>query len=342
MKNSLKNFSYEEIQNWAKAQGLRSFVGKQLFEWLFDKKVRSASEMRNIKKEVRDLVDRSGEIDLLKNESHEISPDDNSEKFLFRCLDGHALETVLIRSPQRTTLCISSQIGCAMGCSFCRTSGMGLVRNLSSGEMLEQFIQVSRMTRDPITNVVFMGMGEPFDNYEQSIKAAVVLNHEKGPNIAARRITLSTAGLVPRIRDFARLPYQFRLAVSLNAADNAKRNALMPINRRYPIEELLQAAKYYTDISNRHITFEYVLIRGINDSPGDAAELRKKLTSIPCKLNIIPFNETGSSFRRPTDAEVRDFISLLDDVNFAVTLRNSGGRGIHAACGQLYHEERRS
>ncbi|MFO7841303.1 MAG: 23S rRNA (adenine(2503)-C(2))-methyltransferase RlmN [Fidelibacterota bacterium] len=342
MKNSLKNFSYEEIQNWAKAQGLRSFVGKQLFEWLFDKKVRSASEMRNIKKEVRDLVDRSGEIDLLKNESHEISPDDNSEKFLFRCLDGHALETVLIRSPQRTTLCISSQIGCAMGCSFCRTSGMGLVRNLSSGEMLEQFIQVSRMTRDPITNVVFMGMGEPFDNYEQSIKAAVVLNHEKGPNIAARRITLSTAGLVPRIRDFARLPYQFRLAVSLNAADNAKRNALMPINRRYPIEELLQAAKYYTDISNRHITFEYVLIRGINDSPGDAAELRKKLTSIPCKLNIIPFNETGSSFRRPSDAEVRDFISLLDDVNFAVTLRNSGGRGIHAACGQLYHEERRS
>lgn len=342
MKNSLKNFSYEEIQNWAKAQGLRSFVGKQLFEWLFDKKVRSASEMRNIKKEVRDLVDRSGEIDLLKNESHEISPDDNSEKFLFRCLDGHALETVLIRSPQRTTLCISSQIGCAMGCSFCRTSGMGLVRNLSSGEMLEQFIQVSRMTRDPITNVVFMGMGEPFDNYEQSIKAAVVLNHEKGPNIAARRITLSTAGLVPRIRDFARLPYQFRLAVSLNAADNAKRNALMPINRRYPIEELLQAAKYYTDISNRHITFEYVLIRGINDSPGDAAELRKKLTSIPCKLNIIPFNETGSSFRRPTDAEVRDFISLLDDVNFAVTLRNSGGRGIHAACGQLYHKERRS
>ncbi len=342
MKNSLKNFSYEEIQNWAKAQGLRSFVGKQLFEWLFDKKVRSASEMRNIKKEVRDLVDRSGEIDLLKNESHEISPDDNSEKFLFRCLDGHALETVLIRSPQRTTLCISSQIGCAMGCSFCRTSGMGLVRNLSSGEMLEQFIQVSRMTRDPITNVVFMGMGEPFDNYEQSIKAAVVLNHEKGPNIAARRITLSTAGLVPRIRDFARLPYQFRLAVSLNAADNAKRNALMPINRRYPIEELLQAAKYYTDISNRHITFEYVLIRGINDSPGDAAELRKKLTSIPCKLNIIPFNETGSSFRRPSDAEVRDFISLLDDVNFAVTLRNSGGRGIHAACGQLYHKERRS
>ncbi|MDZ7795720.1 MAG: 23S rRNA (adenine(2503)-C(2))-methyltransferase RlmN [Candidatus Marinimicrobia bacterium] len=281
MKNTLKNLSYEEMQNWASAQGLKAFVGKQIFEWLFDKKVSAASEMLNIKKEVRDLVDRSGAINLLKNESHELSADDGSEKFLFRCLDGEALETVLIRSPQRSTLCISSQIGCAMGCSFCRTSGMGLIRNLSSGEMLEQFIQVSRMSRDTITNVVFMGMGEPFDNYEQAIKAAVVLNHEKGPNIVARRITLSTAGIVPRIRDFARLPYQFRLAVSLNAADNAKRDALMPINRRYPVEELLQAAKYYTDISNRHITFEYVLIRGVNDSPADAAELRKKLTPFP-------------------------------------------------------------
>ncbi len=338
MKKSLKDLSYEEIQDWATAKGLKAFVGRQIFRWMFDKKVSSASEMRNVSKPVRDLVDKSGDIKLLETEKHEKSPDDSTEKFLFRCRDGQAVETVLIRSPRRNTLCISSQVGCALGCVFCRTADMGFIRDLSSGEMAEQFIQASRISGEHITNVVFMGMGEPFRNYDASIRAAVVLNHEKGPNIAARRITLSTSGIVPRIREFAQLPYQFKLAISLNAGDNAKRDLLMPVNRRYPLPGLLEAAKYYTDVSNRHVTFEYVLIRDLNDGPEDAEALKNRLTSIPCKLNVIPFNETGGGLERPSDSDVKRFLSYLENVNFAVTLRNSGGRGIHAACGQLYHE----
>ena len=341
MEKSLKDLSYEEMQDWAKAQGLKAFVGRQIFEWLFAKNVRAASEMRNVKKEVRALVEKRGHLDLLEPEHHETG-DDGSEKFLFRCRDGHALETVLIRSPRRATLCISSQIGCAMGCTFCRTADMGFVRDLSPGEMVEQYLQAARITGENITNVVFMGMGEPFNNYEASIRAAVLLNHERGPNIAARRITLSTSGIVPRILDFARLPYQFKLAISLNAADNEKRSALMPVNRAYPLEEVLNAAKYYTDTTNRHVTFEYVLIRDVNDGSGDAAALRKILTPIPCKLNVIPYNETGGGLKRPGSKDVERFLGYLEEVNFAVTLRNSGGRGIRAACGQLYHEEGRS
>ncbi|MBW6458362.1 MAG: 23S rRNA (adenine(2503)-C(2))-methyltransferase RlmN, partial [FCB group bacterium] len=267
------------------------------------------------------------------------SREDGSEKFLFQSLDGHKLETVLIPGAERNTLCVSSQIGCAMACTFCRTADMGFVRDLSSGEIVEQFLLVKRITGKHISHVVFMGMGEPFNNYRQVIKAAVILNHEKGPNIAARRITLSTCGIVPRIMELAHEPHQFKLAVSLNASTDEKRSVLMPVNKAYPLKALLAAVKYYTDTTNKLVTFEYVLIRDVNDANEDARQLKEKLSFIPCKLNIIPYNETGGRFRKPDDARVASFISGLGETHFPVTLRKSGGQDIGAACGQLYAQE---
>jgi 23S rRNA (adenine2503-C2)-methyltransferase len=339
MNDSIKNMDYAEIQDWALDKGLKPFVGRQLFEWIFGKNVGSPGEMSNISLPVRTMVEKQGPFLLLELHDRRISHTDGSEKFLFRCRDGHKLETVLIPSAGRNTLCVSSQIGCAMGCGFCRTAEMGFVRDLSSGEIVEQFLTVKRISGKNITHVVFMGMGEPFNNYHAVLKAARILNHEKGPHIAARRITLSTCGIVPRIRDLAHDPAQFKLAVSLNAASDEKRNMLMPVNRAYPLKELLAAVKYFTDTTHKLVTFEYVLMRDVNDGNEDARLLAEKLRSIPCKLNIIPYNETGGHFRRPDDARVALFISRLGDTHFPVTLRKSGGQDIAAACGQLYAQE---
>lgn len=342
MKNSIKNLSFEELQDWAVMKGLKPFTGRQIFEWIFAKSVFETAEMKNIAKTTRSLIDEAGPLALLRPDKHEVSADDSSEKFLFTCLDGQSLESVLLISGSRHTACVSSEVGCAMGCTFCRTGEMGLIRKLSSGEIVEQVQRIQQLSGKMISNVVFMGMGEPFSNYDEVIKAALILNHEKGLRIGARRITISTSGIVPRMLDFARLPYQFKLAVSLNAATNGKRDTLMPVNRSYPLEALFDAARAYTEITGKHITFEYVLIKGVNDSAEDARALTKALRTIPSKLNIIPYNETDGPYKRPDEKDIRNFISHFEEVPFAVTLRYSGGRGIRAACGQLYHEARRS
>ncbi len=341
MINTLKNYSYEEMQAWAVENELKPFVGRQIFEWLFDKGVSSSVEMLNISKKIRDKIDELGTLNILELSQRNISEEDGSEKYLFTCYDGHSIETVLLRSGNHFTLCVSSEVGCAMGCAFCKTGEMGLLRKLETAEIVEQFIQVKRLSEKKISNIVFMGMGEPFNNYDSVIKAAIILNHEKGPNIGARHITLSTSGLVPKIKEFAHLPYQFKLAVSLNASDNNQRNEIMPVNRRYPLHELLAAASYYTHVTNKLLTFEYVLLKGVNDSSSDAYRLVEKLSHIPCKLNIIPYNETDSKFKRPEEKDIKKFVSFFHDVPFPVTLRYSGGRGIKAACGQLYHESKK-
>ena len=339
MNFGIKNYSYEELQEWAVSNGLKPFVGRQIFEWLYQKGVHKTAEMLNISKSAREMIDKQGPLILLDLEKQELSQSDGSEKYLFRCQDGEAIETVLLQSGQHYTLCISSEIGCAMGCRFCRTGDMGLKRKLNAGEIVEQVLQSRKVSDKKISNIVFMGMGEPFNNYDEVIKAAVIINHDKGINIGARHITISTSGIVPKIREFAHLPFQFKLAVSLNAATNSKRNELMPVNRRYPLEDLLDAAKYYTIVTNKLLTFEYVLLKGVNDSSKDAYALIDKLSSIPCKLNVIPYNETDGRFERPNERDIHHFLSYLENVPFTVTLRYSGGRGIKAACGQLYQEE---
>ena len=338
MINSIKNLDYEEIQEWAVTKDLKPFVGRQIFEWIYQKGVHSSPEMLNISKNVRDIIDAEGPLVLLDLETQEMSDDDSSEKFLFRCKDGYAIETVLLRSGNHYTLCVSSEIGCAMGCTFCKTGEMGLKRKLQSGEIIEQVLLARRISDKKISNIVFMGMGEPFNNFDEVIKAAIILNHEKGLNIGARHITVSTSGVIPYIREFAHLPFQFKLAISLNSANNIKRSELMPINSSYPLEDLLSAAKYYTIVTNKLITFEYVLLKGVNDTAKDAHELIEKLSSIPSKLNVIPYNEIDDCFQRPSEKDIHRFLDYLENVPFAVTLRYSGGRGIRAACGQLYHE----
>ena len=338
MINTIKNFDYEEMQEWAVVKGLKPFIGRQIFEWIFQKGVHSTAEMHNVSKNVKEIIDAEGPLILLDLETHEISDDDSAEKFLFKCKDGYAIETVLLRSGNHYTLCVSSEIGCAMGCTFCKTGEMGLKRKLQAGEIVEQVLLARRISDKKISNIVFMGMGEPFNNYDEVIKAATIMNHAKGLNIGARHITISTSGVVPYIREFSHLPFQFKLAISLNSANDTKRSELMPINRSYPLEDLLSAAKYYTIVTNKLITFEYVLLKGVNDTAKDAHELIEKLSSIPSKLNIIPYNEIDDRFKRPGEKDIQRFISYLEDVSFAVTLRYSGGRGIRAACGQLYHE----
>ncbi len=338
MINTIKNLDFEEIQEWAVAKSLKPFVGRQIFEWIFQKGVHSTAEMHNVPKSVKEIIDAEGPLLLLDLETHEISDDDSSEKFLFKCKDAYAIETVLLRSGNHYTLCVSSEIGCAMGCTFCKTGEMGLKRKLQAGEIVEQVLLARRISDKKINNIVFMGMGEPFNNYDEVVKAATIMNHAKGLNIGARHITISTSGVVPYIREFAHLPFQFKLAISLNSANDTKRSELMPINRRYPLEDLLSAAKYYTIVTNKLIFFEYVLLKGVNDTAKDAHELIEKLSSIPSKLNIIPYNEIDDRFKRPGEKDIQRFLSHLENVSFAVTLRYSGGRGIRAACGQLYHE----
>ncbi len=334
----IKKYDYEELQEWAVDKGLKPFVGRQIFEWIYQKCVHSTTDMHNISKSIREIIDSEGPLTVLELEKHEISENDSSEKYLFRCYDGEAIETVLLQSGHHYTLCVSSEIGCAMGCTFCRTGDMGLKRKLNAAEIVEQVSQVRKISDKKISNIVFMGMGEPFNNFEEVIKSAKIMNHEKGLNIGARHITISTSGIIPRIREFAHIPYQFKLAISLNSANNIKRNELMPVNRRYPLSDLLSAAKYYTVVTNKLLTFEYVLLKGVNDSSRDAHALIDKLSSIPCKLNVIPYNEIDERFKRPDEKDIHQFLSYLDNVPFAVTLRYSGGRGIRAACGQLYHE----
>jgi 23S rRNA (adenine2503-C2)-methyltransferase len=340
MNNSMKNLSYEEIQDWAVGKGLKPFVGRQIFEWIFQKGIRSIEEMRNISLPAQKILEDEAPFNVLELQEHEIA-DDNSEKFLFKCLDGHSIETVLLHSGNHFTLCISSEIGCAMACTFCKTGEMGLIRKLETSEIIEQVLLAQTISEKKVSNIVFMGMGEPFNNYDAVMKAAMIINHEKGLNIGARHITLSTSGVIPRIREFAHVPYQFKLAISLTSAINQKRSELMPINRRYPLDELFTAARYYTQVTNKLVTFEYVLLKGINDGARDAHALIDKLSAVPCKLNIIPYNETDSKFQRPSENDIKRFVGYFEGVQFAVTLRYSGGRGIHAACGQLYHESKR-
>jgi 23S rRNA (adenine2503-C2)-methyltransferase len=236
---------------------------------------------------------------------------------------------------KRFTLCISSQVGCPIDCKFCATGTMGLLRNLSVGEMIDQVLAVNRLSGERVTNVVVMGMGEPFLNYENLLSACALLCDEEATNLAQRRIVISTSGLIPKIMRFANEGHKYRLAISLNATTDEVRTRLMPLNKKYPIAKLLEAARAYVRASGNRITFEYVLMAGINDTPDDSARLRTLLTGIDCKVNLIPFNAVDGAFQRPSFQVIEDFFNHLKTAPFPVTVRWSKGDDIDAACGQL-------
>jgi 23S rRNA (adenine2503-C2)-methyltransferase len=340
-KVNLRSLSKDEICLFVKGQGLPKFRAEQLIHWIYEKYVTDLAEITEFSAELRKKMKSVAFIPNLRIVSRLISAD-GTEKFLFSLEDGKKIESVLIPDDGRLTLCISSQVGCAMGCLFCLTAKSGLVRNLKSYEILDQIISVNRLIRPKkVTNIVFMGMGEPLANFDEVVEALWRIIQFLG--ISKRRITVSTAGIVPKMLLLPQKAPEINLAVSLNATSDEIRSKLMPITKRYPMKSLIDVCRRYPLRPGRRLTFEYVLIKGENDSPGDAIRLAKLLKGIPCKINLIPFNPyPGSDLKRPSDQEVLAFQKILLRNNIRALIRQSKGQDILAACGQLrgrYQEE---
>jgi 23S rRNA (adenine2503-C2)-methyltransferase len=336
---NIKSFGYDEVRKRLTALGLPSYRADQVRRWIYQQQVRSFDEMSNISKHERALLSSLFEISALRILAEESSADGTS-KLLFGLEDLHTVESVLIPDENRLTLCISSQVGCRQACRFCLTGGRGFVRNLHAWEIADQVLEASYRLRTrsafPITNIVLMGMGEPLDNITEVIASLRLITDDTGLGISPRRITVSTSGLVPGMDRLAASGLKVNLAVSLNASTDDVRDRIMPVNRSYPLRELLAACRRFPLDNRRRITFEYVLLGGVNDAPDDAERVARLLKGIRCKVNLIPFNPfPGSSFKRPSKDSVRRFQQILLGHHYTAPVRESRGRDISAACGQL-------
>ena len=331
-KVDLKNFTLEELEAFILGYGKERFRAKQIFKWIYQKDVSDFAAMTNLSKEFRTQIAARTFVSDLVTEAVETGSD-GTRKYLFRLADGACVESVLIPDEDRNTLCISSQVGCAMACRFCLTGAFSLTRNLTAAEIVNQVCSVKRDSQ--VRNIVFMGMGEPLNNLENVVRALRILGSPDGLQLSNRRVTVSTSGLVPEMEQLARA-VTVNMAVSLNATTNEQRDLLMPVNRKYPIETLLSACRTLPLPGRRKITIEYVLIKGINDSLDDAKRLVRLLSDIPTKINLIPFNEhEGCDFHSPDQKNVDQFHSHLLAKHFTVITRSSRGGDISAACGQL-------
>ena len=333
MKN-IYDLTYEEMEEYFLNIGSKKFHAMQLFTWLYEKRVESYSEVTNIKKELLDNISMDYSIDRLKIVS--IEEDVDVSKYLFELYDGEHIEAVLMRHDYGNSVCISSQVGCNMGCKFCESGRRKKVRNLETYEMVLQILMIEKLLGERVSHVVVMGIGEPFDNYDNLCRFLKIINHPKGLAIGARHITVSTCGLVPKILEFSDFPLQINLAISLHAPNNEIRNKIMPINKAYPLEKLIPALKTYLERTNRRITFEYILLKDINDSTKCAEELSKLVKGINCYINLIPYNETENiGFKRTNTIQIMRFYDILKKNNVNVTIRREFGGKISAACGQL-------
>ena len=326
-----------ELQSLCVKAGETKFRGVQLFEWMYRHGIASFDSMLNVNKSFRKHLEEHCIIQTLQVEKKIPSKEDKSVKILFRTKDNHIIETVSMIDGDRHTVCLSSQSGCALDCSFCATGQRGFERNLSTGEIVDQLIFVRGNIDQSVTNVVFMGMGEPFHNYKNVLNAADIFHSPKGFNLASTRITISTAGLLPQIKQFIKEKRRYKLAISLNAADDRVRNNIMPVNKKWSIAELIKAGKEYSNQKKRQVMFEYVLLKGINDSENDALQLAQLLQGIPCKLNLIPYNETDGIYQRPDETVITRFSKILHENRdeYRVMVRWSKGQDIDAGCGQL-------
>jgi 23S rRNA (adenine2503-C2)-methyltransferase len=328
----IKNLSLEELEGFLQGLGKERYRAKQIFKWVYQKNVTDFDRMTNLSKEFRNDLSSRAFSSFICPEVEEVSPD-GTRKYLFRLADGACVESVLIPDEGRNTLCVSSQVGCAMGCSFCLTGSFGLERNLSCAEIVNQVCAVKNS--QDIRNIVFMGMGEPLGNLENVIRAVKILISPDGLQFSNRRVTISTSGLVPEMEILGR-SVTVNLAVSLNATTDEQRDRLMPVNRKYPIQQLLDACRRFPLPSRRMITFEYVLIGDVNDSLDDAKRFVKLIHGIPAKVNLIPFNEYEEcAYKSPDQAAIDRFHKYLLDRNITVITRSSRGGDISAACGQL-------
>ncbi|MBR9975392.1 MAG: 23S rRNA (adenine(2503)-C(2))-methyltransferase RlmN [Bacteroidetes bacterium] len=346
---NLFGLSVAELQDVCEGAGLPRFRGEQLFYWLHNRGVETFDECMNLPKTLRAELATSFRIAHPEAVTEQHSTD-GTRKFLLRLEDGRNIETVLIPSeseeagqPKRLTICVSTQVGCPLDCRFCATASMKLKRNLTPGEIFGQYLAVQKRSASRVTNLVFMGMGEPMLNYENVMAAAELLTHEKTAAIAASHITLSTAGLADGIRRMADEGRKIKLAISLHATTDELRLRLMPINKKYPLAEIIDAAEYYHRLTRRRITWEYILFDGLNDGVDDVRRLAKLTRRVPSKVNIIPFHPIGAAYPdgmpmqllSPPRAHIEEFAQRLRDVHVTVMLRSSSGRDIDAACGQL-------
>ena len=335
---NLKGLSRAELEALMLEWGEPRYRATQLMSWVYGRRVTSFDEMTNLPKAFRRKLDELAYISDARALARTNSNADGAVKYLFELTDGAAVESVLMFEGARVTVCVSSQVGCAMACDFCATAKMGLFRNLTAAEILDQLMTIERELENgqSVTNVVFMGMGEPLANYNQVLRAVRLMTASDGLTIPEGRITVSTSGFANRMRQFAQEGLKCNLALSLNATTDAERTRLMPINAKYPIDTVLDAAKTWAVATGRPATLEYVLIRALNDTVADARRLRKLMGRLPCKLNLIPYNEIeGSDLRRPESHRIERFRRIVADGRHVAPIRFSKGRDIAAACGQL-------
>lgn len=339
-KLNLLNLDEKETTDYILSLGMKKFYGKQIFNWLHGKLIRNINDMSNISLKDREMLDQKSYIPLLNLMDHKVSKIDGTEKFLFKLEDGNTIETVLLKHKTRNTLCVSTQVGCPVKCAFCATGASGFERNLDVHEIINQVYTIERRLRnkgESVNNIVFMGMGEPLLNINNLMKAIILLSHENGLNISKRKITISTSGIVPGIEKLLEEKLPVELAVSLHAVFNDKRDKLIPINKRFALEDLFTVLKEYQRITNRRITFEYILIKEFNVSDNDANVLADFMHEFDHTLNLIPYNPVvENDFERPSQKKIDKFYSILkNDRKVNVVIRGEKGTDIDGACGQL-------
>ncbi len=336
-KTDIKNLTKSKLSLWLQDRDIRPFRSGQIFRWIYLRKAESFDVMTDLSKKIRHYLESQFTVGRLETANIETSSD-GTRKFLFRLHDGKYIESVLIPVKDHYTVCISTQVGCAQGCKFCVTAKGGFIRNLSTSEIVSQVLEIRHGLNNPDTlkNIVLMGMGEPLANYANTIDALdIITDTDDGLKFSTRRVTLSTAGLIPKFPDLGRAT-SVNLAISLNATNNKTRNMLMPINIAYPIEKLMDACMAYPLAKRRKITFEYILIKNINDAEHQAKELVKLLAPVKAKINLIPFNENPMiDFKRPSERTISNFMQILLDSGYTAIIRQSRGQDISAACGQL-------
>ncbi|ACM60144.1 23S rRNA (adenine2503-C2)-methyltransferase [Caldicellulosiruptor bescii] len=334
MKRLIKDLTFDELKKWLENIGEKPFRTSQIFEWLYKKNATDVMQFTNLPLELREKIEDEFLINSLQILKHQ--SDGESIKFLFELCDKNGVESVFLPYRYGNAICVSTQVGCKMNCRFCASAIGGFVRNLSAGEMVDQIINVENFTGKRITNVVLMGSGEPFDNIENVFKFIEIINSKEGKNIGARHITISTVGIVEGIYRLCDFPKQVNLAISLHAPNNSLRDKLVPINKKYPVEDIMKAVDYYIKRTNRRVTFEYALIDGVNDSIECAQELGKMLKGKLVHVNLIPVNPVEEKgFRRPSKEKIKVFFETLKSYQINVTIRRELGSSISAACGQL-------
>lgn len=343
-KPSIYSLELHELKEWVEQKGEKSFRAGQIFDWLYIKRAASFEEMTNLSKELREQLDKEFVMTTLKTLIQQTSSD-GTMKFLFELHDGYSIETVLMRHEYGNSICVTTQVGCRIGCTFCASTLGGLKRNLEAGEIVSQVVKVQQaldQTDERVSSVVIMGIGEPFDNFDEMLSFLKIINHDKGLNIGARHITVSTSGIIPKIYQFADEKMQINFAISLHAPNNEIRSRLMPINKAYKLPDLMEAVRYYIDKTGRRISFEYGLFGGVNDQVEHAEELADLIKDLKCHVNLIPVNYVPErDYVRTPKEQIFRFEKTLKDRGINVTIRREQGHDIDAACGQLRAKERK-